>query len=70
MTCATMGGPCDVKVTAATENEMSDKGWDHLMKMHPEMVEKMNNMTPEEKNAWRANFHTTWEAALEDEAAA
>ena len=66
MTCAQMGGTCDTSMTAATEAEMVQMGMDHVIAAHPEMKEKMDAMTQDEKDAWAADFHAKWEATPED----
>ena len=68
MTCKEMGGTCDVAMTAATEKDMMDAGWKHVEEAHPDIVESMKTMSKEDKDAWAAKFHETWEAAPEDSA--
>ena len=60
MTCRDMGGPCDMEMTANTPNEMMKKGEEHLEKYHPEIADKMENMTMEENKEWNDNFMKKW----------
>ena len=69
LTCAQLGGPCNFKMTAATENEMKAMAWKHVMEAHPEKMEDVNKMKDAGKEAAEmaaANFHMNWEAAPED----
>ncbi|MES2224089.1 MAG: hypothetical protein V4469_04125 [Patescibacteria group bacterium] len=38
---------------------------EHVMKSHPEVAEKMSNMTETEHEEWETEFHKNWDAAPE-----
>ncbi len=61
MTCAQMGGPCDIQLTANTPKEMIDQGIKHLEKYHPDMFKDMKKMTPEENKKWNDDFMKKWD---------
>ena len=62
MTCSMMGGPCDASMTAATPEEMANKGMDHLTKAHPDMAAKMKAMSKGETDKWMSDFKKKWSA--------
>jgi len=70
LTCSQFGGPCDFKMKAATEKEMSDMCWKHVKEAHPEKFEAtqkmMKDATKEQKDQADAYFHKVWESAPED----
>ena len=71
ITCSTLGGPCDAKMTAATPDEMIAKGVEHVKAAHPEMAADMAKMSPEEMKKWHDDFFMPkWNAASEDATAA
>lgn len=65
ITCARLGGPCETAFTAATPEEMMDKGWKHVEEKHPEIVAQMKTMTKEQKEAWQKDFDAAWNTAAE-----
>ena len=69
MTCAQMGGMCEEKVTAATQEEMMGKGMAHLEVAHPEMAASIKSMPKEDPLmvAWSEKFAKDWEATPESQ---
>lgn len=65
MTCKQMGGTCDTQISAESSAEMAQKMTDHVVEAHPDVAEKMANMTPEEHAAWEKKFHEDYDAAEE-----
>ncbi len=67
MTCAQMGGECEEKITAATPEEMMNKGMAHLEAAHPEMAANVKAMSPEDPAmvAWSEKFKADYAAAPE-----
>lgn len=68
MTCAQMGGMCDVAMTAATENEMMGKGMTHLEEAHPEMAATIKATPADDPMmvAWAKKFAEDWANTPED----
>ncbi|MFA6161240.1 MAG: DUF1059 domain-containing protein [Patescibacteria group bacterium] len=70
LTCAQFGGPCDFKMTAATEKEMSAMCWKHVKEAHPERFEETKivtkDATKEQDDQAAAYFHNVWESVPED----
>lgn len=62
-----MGGPadCTVVITGNTAEEMVKNGMDHVTMAHPEMVEDIKKMTPEENEKWMADFQKKFDAMPE-----
>lgn len=67
MTCKDMGGSCNFKMTANTTEEMIAQGMAHVKMSHPEIVEQMSKMTPEENEKWNNDFKTKWETTPEEQ---
>ena len=67
MTCAQMGGMCDVEITGNTADEMMANGMKHLEEAHPEMAAdiKAMPMTDPAMVAWSEKFQKDFEAAPE-----
>lgn len=65
--CSQMGGPseCNFEVSGNTAKEMVDKGTEHVMKSHPEIVAQMAAMTDEDKAKWFEEFKVKFEEAPE-----
>jgi hypothetical protein len=63
MTCRQMGGTCDATITAGTSAEVARKMTAHVLETHPEVANRMKNMTPEEHRRWEADFHRNWDEA-------
>ncbi len=65
-----MGGPCDVKFTASTPEEMMKMGGDHVMSMqdeaHKKIAEQMKTMSPEGNKQWNDMFMAKWNATKDD----
>ena len=45
---------------AASSEEMAKKMTAHVMEKHPDVAEKMKNMSPTEHEKWEAEFHKNW----------
>lgn len=67
MTCRTMGGGCDMPISAETSSAMAEKMTEHVMKVHPDVAERMANMTPAEHEKWEDQFHKDWNNAQNHE---
>ncbi|MDB5254993.1 MAG: hypothetical protein JWL92_369 [Candidatus Nomurabacteria bacterium] len=68
MTCRQMGGMCDTAITAATPEEMINKGMDHLREAHPEMVASIESMPKDDPLMldWSKKFMEGWEKTPEN----
>lgn len=67
LTCATLGGPCDAKITGATPDEMIANAMKHLEAAHPDMAAKVKN-TPKDDPMmveWMKKFQADFAAAPE-----
>ena len=58
MTCAQMGGPatCTTMISGNSADEMVQNGWKHVEQDHPEMFEKMKDMSKESQDKWQQDF--------------
>ena len=68
MSCAQIGGPatCNTMLNGETAEEMITKeGMPHVAEAHPEMMEDIKKMTPEETTKWMADFQEKFDAAPE-----
>lgn len=67
MTCSQMGGPCDVKITGSTPNEIITNGMKHLEAVHPQMAVDVKAASPTEPMmvAWNEKFKKDFEDAPE-----
>ena len=67
LTCAQMGGPCDVAISATTTDEMMTKAMAHLESAHPEMAATVKAMPKDDPKmvAWNEKFNADWAAAPE-----
>jgi predicted small metal-binding protein len=65
MTCREMGGTCDAEIKADSTSEMAKKMTAHVMEKHPDVFEKMKNMTESEHKKWEDDFHENWDKAPE-----
>jgi predicted small metal-binding protein len=63
MTCREMGGKCDAEIKADSSSEMAKKMTAHVMEKHPDVFEKMKNMTESEHKKWEEDFHKNWASA-------
>jgi predicted small metal-binding protein len=66
MTCKTLGGPCDQKLTAGTWGEMVSKMTHHVMSNHPETAKDMEKMHNDDPEKWGKEMKPKWEATPED----
>lgn len=64
MTCREMGGECDAEIKAHTSSEMAQKMTADVIEKHPDVAEKMKNMTESEHEKLEDDFHKNWEKAL------
>ncbi|MBP9821828.1 MAG: DUF1059 domain-containing protein [Candidatus Pacebacteria bacterium] len=62
MTCAQMGGPCEMEMSADNWDAMVAAGMEHLQANHPEMVEAMKTQTPEEMAKWSEEKKAVFDA--------
>ncbi len=72
LTCRELGGACDEVITGDTAEEMAENSKNHGMLMmqqndvaHLEALEKMQHMSPEDMNAFMADFQKRFEEAEE-----
>ena len=61
MTCTQMGGPCETMLSGETAEEIVANGTKHVTETHPEIAEKMNAMSAEEKATWMTDFQAKWD---------
>lgn len=66
ITCSALGGPCEHSIEGATKEEFMHNAMEHVKAAHPEMVEGIEKMTPEENAAWTSKFDGLWDAAPEE----
>ena len=64
MTCAQLGGMCDMELTANTSDEMMGVGMKHLEAAHPEMAADIKAMPKDDPKmvAWGEKFMKDWAA--------
>jgi len=67
MTCRDMGGMCDASMSASTNDEMMQKGMEHLESAHPEMAANIKAMPKDDPKMveWSKKFDADWAAAPE-----
>lgn len=70
LTCRELGGACDVLITGASPEQMGEHSKQHAMAMvqlgdaaHIEAMEKMRALSPEEFQAFWADFLKKFEEA-------
>lgn len=64
MTCREMGGECGLEIKANSSSEMAKKMTAHVIEKHPDVAERMKNMTEAEHQKWEDDFHEKWDHAL------
>ena len=71
ISCQAMGGPCDMAISAATAEEMMEKGTAHVQgaddDAHKALLEEMSGMSEEEKAGWAQKVTEQFDNAPEDE---
>lgn len=67
MTCRQLGGTCDETFSTNSVEEMKNRGLAHGEEAHPEVIERINKMSPEEKEEFDARIQAQWDAAPEDD---
>ena len=67
MTCASMGGTCDAKITGSTPDEMLANAMKHLEEAHPERAKEVMATPPTDPMmiAWNEKFQQDFIAAPE-----
>ena len=67
MTCAQMGGMCDVEIKGATADEIMMNGMRHLEETHPEMAASVKAMPKDDPKMveWNEKFKTDFANAPE-----
>lgn len=68
MTCAQMGGMCEERMSAETEDGMIAEGMKHLEVAHPGMAESIKSLDRNDPMllSWAEKFHADWEATPVD----
>lgn len=68
MTCTQMGGMCEERMSAETEDGMIAEGMKHLQAAHPEMAESIKSLDKNDPMiiSWAEKFHADWEATPVD----
>lgn len=68
MTCAQLGGPCEVQVSGDTPDEMMTNGMIHMEAVHPEMAADIKAMPKDDPKMveWNDKFKKDWEATPEN----
>lgn len=66
ITCRQMGGVCDEGISGETPDEVMNKGYAHVQnatdEAHKELMAKMQNISNEDLEGWKAEFQKTWDA--------
>jgi predicted small metal-binding protein len=62
MTCRELGGPCDLKLSAQTWDEMVKAMTKHVMESHPETAKAMERMYNEDPKRWGRETKPRWDA--------
>jgi gluconate kinase len=72
MTCRDLRGSCDVEITGETPEEMGENCKKHVMGLmangdhsHDEAMEKMTNLSDEERKQWMVDFEKKFQEAPE-----
>lgn len=65
MTCKSLGGPCDQKLSAGSWNEMVQAMTKHVMEKHPDTAKAMEKMHNEDPQKWGRETKPKWEATPE-----
>ena len=70
LTCRDLGGPCDMKITGDSFQEVGKKSHDHVMEMiksgdeaHKAAADNMRNASPEEQKAMMAQYEKNYNEA-------
>jgi predicted small metal-binding protein len=66
MTCRSLGGPCEQKLSAASWEEMLQAMTKHVMERHPETAKAMEKMHNDDPKKWGRETKPKWEATPEN----
>ena len=62
MTCRSLGGPCEYKLSAGSWEEMVRAMTAHVMEKHPDTAKAMEKMHAEDPKKWGRETKPKWEA--------
>ena len=65
MTCKSLGGPCEQKLSADSWNEMVSVMTRHVIEQHPDTAKAMEKMHNEDPKKWGRETKPKWDAAPE-----
>jgi predicted small metal-binding protein len=65
MTCQSLGGPCEQKLSAQSWDEMVKAMTKHVMEKHPDTAKAMEKMHNEDPKKWGRETKPKWEATPE-----
>jgi predicted small metal-binding protein len=65
MTCRSLGGPCEQKLSATSWDEIVQAMTKHVMEMHPDTAKVMEKMHNEDPKKWGRETKPKWEATPE-----
>jgi predicted small metal-binding protein len=65
MTCRELGGTCDVRLVAASWEEMVKAITRHVVNQHPDVAKRMEQMHSEDPKRWGREMKPKWEAVPE-----
>jgi predicted small metal-binding protein len=65
MTCKSLGGPCEQKLSAGSWDEMVQTMTKHVMEKHPDTAKAMEKMHNEDPKKWGRETKPKWEATPE-----
>lgn len=65
MTCKELGGECYEKLSAKTRDGIVENMVRHVVKKHPSLAKKMEQMHKEDPHEWGRTYKPKWERALQ-----
>src|SRR2546426_11816874 len=65
MTCQSLGGPCEQKLSAGSRDEMVQAMTKHVMEKHPDTAKAMEKMHNEDPKKWGRETKPKWNATPE-----
>jgi predicted small metal-binding protein len=66
MTCKQLGGECDLKLSAATWDQMVQAMTKHVMEKHPDVAKGMEKMHNDDPEKWGKEMKPKWDATPEN----
>lgn len=62
MTCRSLGGPCEQKLSAPSRNEMVQTMTKYVIEKHPDTAKAMEKMHNEDPKKWASEMKPKWDA--------